>query len=174
MSMLVRNETHNHLSNNQRRLSATIIARCIAVISIMASSGSLIVGADGNLDQLRSWNGKYPSDSPKDKFFSLPEIKRPLQALLTKQDYKLLTQEYGVEAPIKVIGDYLCAKDCRPHNCGSENAAFAINLHSGSINVMMFESDDQGQQHVRWFDSKEKHTTLPPPVQNFLTNFGAE
>jgi len=107
-------------------------------------------------------------------FFAVPDIKQRLIQVLNKQDYKLLTHEYGVETPIKLLGDYLCTKDCRPHNCGSENAAFAIDLRDGSIYVMMHLTDESGKDNVRWFNSNQKYTTLPDAVRNFMTDFSAE
>jgi len=144
----------------------------IALVLITFSCGHGAI-AKGNLDHLKSWAGKYPSDS-KPGFFAVQDIRQPLMRLLNRHDFKLLTDEYSVETPIKLLGDYLCAKDCRPHNCGDENAAFAINLQDGSIYVMMRLMDDRGKENLRWFNSIEKYTTLPQAVRDFMTNFGAE
>jgi hypothetical protein len=129
------------------------------------------VAGQSQSGNLTSWVGKYPTDR-KGKvtrsFFRLPEIRQPLLKLLSKHDFALLTKEYEVETPIKQIGDYLVVKVCRPHNCGDEQAGFAIKLSDGTIHVRMHASDE-----IRWFSSKGKYRDLPREVYDYLEDFSA-
>jgi hypothetical protein len=129
------------------------------------------VAAQGRLSQLRSWAGRYPTHKTgriTRNFFQLPEIRRPLLALLSRKDFNLLTREYGVETPIKQIGDFLAVKVCRPHACDTDQAGFAINLRTGFVYVRMQEG-----QTVRWFSSRDTYMELPQSVQEYLTDFSA-
>ena len=139
----------------------------LALILLCFSGGAV---AQDNFGHLKSWAGKYPTDRKgriTKKFFGLPEIRTPLLRLLSREDFALLTREYSVEAPIKVIGDYLAVKVCKPHDCGDEQASYAINLKTGVIYVRMQLTED-----VRWFASKGSEKDLPPEVRNFISDFG--
>src|SRR5260370_21918390 len=99
---------------------------------------SSVAVAQNSLGHLKSWAGKYPTEKNgrvTTKFFGLPEIRAPLLRLLSRADFDLLTKEYTVEAPIKLIGDYLAVKVCRPHTCADEQAWFTINLRTCAISV---------------------------------------
>jgi hypothetical protein len=129
-----------------------------------------VAAAQNNLGALKSWAGKYPTDRKgrvTKKFFGLPEIRTPLLRLLNHEDFGLLTNEYAVEAPIKLVGDYLAVKVCKPHDCADEQAGFAINLNTGVMYVRM-----QAEEDVRWFASKGKATNLPKEVQDEIGDFG--
>ena len=124
-----------------------------------------------DLGRLKSWTGKYPTERKgrvTTSFFGLPEIRTPLLRLLSRADFNLLTKEYGVETPIKQIGDYLAFKVCRPHACDEEEGAFAINLNTGVMYVRM-----QDGEKVRWFASKGDSKDLPQEVRDFLEDFSA-
>jgi hypothetical protein len=148
----------------------------LALLLFLPAQGAL---SKGKFDYLKSWAEKYPSGDIDTKaganqkaarsFFADPAIRQALSQLLNKRDYKLLTSEYQVETPIKLKGEYICTKNCRPHNCGSENAAMAFDLRDGSVYVMMFDSD-----HQRWFASKGKYTNLPQFVKSYMTDFSAD
>jgi hypothetical protein len=88
--------------------------------------------------------------------------------VLKPRDLKLLTQEYGVETPIKVIGNYISAKVCMPHNCGDENAACAINMQTDEAYVLMHDSNKD-----RWYPAN-KRSQLPQAVQNYMSDFAAQ
>ncbi|HKR00584.1 MAG TPA: hypothetical protein VJT09_07915 [Pyrinomonadaceae bacterium] len=127
--------------------------------------------AQGGLRSLRSWAGKYPTDrrgKVARNFFRVPAVRRPLLGLLSRQDFNLLTRTYGVETPIKLIGDFLAVKVCRPHSCDTDQAGFAINLRTGFVYVRMQEG-----QTVRWFSTRDTYTELPQNVQEYLTDFAA-
>jgi len=133
---------------------------------------SSIAVAQDSLGHLKSWAGKYPTEKKgrvTTKFFSLPEIRTPLLHLLSRADFDLLTKEYAVEAPIKLMGDYLAVKVCRPHNCADEQAGFAINLRTGIIYVRL-----QAEEDVRWVASKGKATDLPKDVQEYMGDFAVQ
>ncbi len=141
----------------------------IAISLLLCFSGTAV--AQAGLANLKSWVGKYPTHKTgkvTKHFFLAAQIRQPLLKLLSKSDYKLLTMEYGVETPIKQIGDYLVVKVCRPHNCSDEQAGFAINLKSGVIYVRMFASDN-----ARWFSSKGIANDLPAEVTEYIEDFSA-
>ena len=124
--------------------------------------------AQNNLARLKAWEGKYPTEKKgrvTRRFFSDPEIRTPLGALLTKDDFDLLTKEYAVETPVMLSGDYLTVKVCKPHMC-FEQAAFAINLANGVIYVRM--ADDENS---KWFSSKGNQTDLPRNVREYMEDF---
>lgn len=132
---------------------------------------SNVVAAQGNLENLRRWTGKYPTlrhGKVTTKFFSLPEVQTPLMKLLSRRDFNLLTRGYAVETPIKQIGDFIAVKVCRAHACDTDNAGFAINLRDGSIYVRMYDNNQ-----LRWFGSGGDYTNLPRNVLDFLNDFSA-
>jgi hypothetical protein len=130
---------------------------------------SNVAVAQGRLDHLRSWAGKYPTERKgrvTTRFFGLPEIRTPLSRLLSRPDFNLLTKEYSVESPIKQIGDYLVAKVCLPHNCGEEQAGYAINLRTGVIYARMQDAEKE-----RWFASRGSDKDLPQAVRDSMGDF---
>lgn len=146
----------------RRNLIALFLLLCCLSSSALAQS---------RWGHLRSWAGKYPTAGKgrvKTSFFALPEIRRPLLRLLSRRDYNLLTREYAVEIPIKLIGDYLLVRDCRPHACDTDNAAFVIDLGDGSIYVKLYDSNE-----ARWFSSKGKPADLPRGVLDYVNDFSA-
>ena len=146
--------------------------KSLAALMLLIICGTLgaTVAAQG-LGHLRSWAGKYPTNKRgrvTTYFFRQPEIQRPLLKLLSRKDFNLLTREYQVETPIKLIGDYLAVKVCLQHACDTDNAAFAINLTNGFIYVKLF-----ADQQSRWFGSGGDYTDLPRDVLDFLNDFSA-
>jgi hypothetical protein len=144
-----------------------------ALILILFYLGGAVAVARGQsrLSHLRAWAGRYPTHKTgrvTRHFFQLPEIRRPVLSLLGRNDFSLLTREYGVETPIKQIGDFLAVKVCRPHACDQDQAGFAINLRTGFVYVRMQEG-----QTVRWFSTRDTYKELPQDVQEFLTDFSA-
>ena len=145
--------------------------KLMVLVPLLLLCFSSAVAAQDGLGHLKSWAGKYPTDRKgkiTTSFFGLPEIRTPLMRLLSRADYNLLTREYGVETPIKQIGDYLAFKVCRPHSCDEEAGGFAINLSTGVIYVRM-----QAGEKVRPFASKGDYKDLPQEVQDFLGDFSA-
>ena len=140
----------------------------LALVAVMGLAGA--ASAQG-LGSLRSWAGKYPTDKRgrvTRNFFRVAAVQRPLSATLSRKDFNLLTRVYVLETPIKELGDYLAVKVCRPHDCGTDAAGFAINLRTGNVYVRMQEGTT-----VRWFASKGDYTDLPGNVQDFLNDFSA-
>src|ERR1044072_1822656 len=138
---------------------------------ILLLCGSTVALAQSSLDQLKRWEGKYPTTKKgriTTKFFAEPAIRTPLLKLLNRDDYNLLTKEYAVETPVKKIGDYLVVKVCKPHMC-FEQAAFAIDLTTGNIFVRM-ELDETPD---RWLASKGSASDLPPDVKSYMEDFSA-
>jgi hypothetical protein len=138
---------------------------------IILLCGGAIALAQGPLDHLKRWEGKYPTTKKgrvTTKFFAEPAIRTPLQKLLSRDDYSLLTKEYEVETPVKKIGNYLAVKVCKPHMC-FEQAAFAIDLTTGNIFVRMALDETPD----RWFASKGSATDLPAEVKQYLEDFSA-
>src|SRR5258708_12614578 len=106
----------------------------LAPLLALCFSSSAI--AQEGLGHLKSWAGKYPTDKKgrvTTSFFGVPEIRTPLLHLLSRANFNLLTKEYAVEAPIKLIGDYLPFKLCRPHDSAPEHPAFPLNLNTVAI-----------------------------------------
>jgi hypothetical protein len=144
--------------------------RLIALALLLFCFGGVAV-AQNNLERLRSWAGKYPTDRKgrvTRRFFAEPQVQQPLLKLLSRRNYNLLTNGYAVETPIKEIGDYLAVKVCRAHNCDDEQAGFAINLRTGLIYVRM-----KNGQEVGWFGSNGNYTDLAQEVQDYLSDFAA-
>jgi hypothetical protein len=142
----------------------------IAIMLLLFCLGGTLRAQSG-LAHLQSWAGKYPTHKTgrvTRKFFQLPEIRRPLSALLSRKDFNLLTREYVLETPIKQIGNFLAVKVCRQHDCGTDQAGFAINLRTGFIYVRMQEGET-----TRWFSTRDTYRELPPNVQEFLNDFSA-
>jgi hypothetical protein len=135
----------------------------------------LLLGGNGTEAQskfthLKTWVGKYPTDSdrkPVRRFFDLPEVRGPLQKLLDKQDLQRLTKEYGVETPIELIDNYLVIHVCKPHDCDTENATLAINLDNGAIHVGIWDGKDK-----RWHSSSGSDKDLPKKVQESIGSVG--
>jgi hypothetical protein len=63
------------------------------------------------------------------------------------------------------MGDFLGTTVCRPHNCGDEQAGFAMNLKTGAMYVRM-----QNGTKERWFASEGKATDLPKEVRDAIGN----
>jgi hypothetical protein len=168
--------------SSQQQFAATMrAARVILLVTLTVGNLALpstSAPAGEKYESLKTWDGKYPSGAFDKKtgdyhkfkvgFFALPEVKQPLDQLLNHKEFELLTKQYEVESPIKTIGEYVCAKNCRAHNCGNENAAFSVDVRDGSIYVMFFDSGKR-----RWLSSKGKYTDLPKDVQNYMADFGA-
>ena len=139
--------------------------------ALLLLSFSSAVVAQSNLDHLKSWADKYPTEKKgrvTKRFFDVPAVRTPLLRLLSRPDFNLLTKEYAVESPIKLIGDYLVAKVCMPHNCGEEQAGFAINLRTGVIYARMQDAEKE-----RWFASKGSDKDLPKEVWDQMGDFSA-
>ena len=140
-----------------------------ALLVLCCLSG--LTSAQSGLAHLQSWAGKYPTHRTGRvvrRFFQLPEIRRPLSRLLSRKDFNLLTSAYGVETPIKQLGNFLAVKVCRPHACDTDQAGFAINLRTGFVYVRMQEG-----QTIRWFSTRDTHRELPQNVQEYLNDFSA-
>ncbi len=139
----------------------------MTVLTLLALSSGVM--AQSNLGHLKSWADKYPTERKgrvTTRFFALPEIRTPLMRLLNRADFNLLTKEYAVESPIKLIGDFLVAKVCMPHDCGEEQAGFAINLRTGLVYTRM-----QDAKKERWFASKGSDKDLPKEVRDQMGDF---
>lgn len=143
----------------------------LVAIALLLCCFSGMTGAQSGLAHLQSWAGKYPTHRTGKvvrRFFQLREIRRPLLTLLSRKDFNLLTREYGVETPIKQLGNFLAVKVCRPHACDTDQAGFAINLRTGFVYVRMQEG-----QTTRWFSTRDTYTELPQSVQEYLNDFAA-
>jgi hypothetical protein len=148
------------IRKNQVLLGAVLLLCC-----------STLAVAQGRLDHLKRWEGKYPTTKKgrvTTKFFAEREIRTPLVGLLSRDDLNLLTREYSVETPVKKIGDYLVVKVCKPHMC-FEQAAFAIVLTTGNIFVRMALDETPD----RWFASKGNAADLPAAVKEYMEDFSA-
>ena len=76
------------IRKNQVLLGAVLLLCC-----------STFAVAQGPLDHLKSWEGKYPTTKKArvtTKFFAEREIRTTLVGLLSRDDLNLLTREYSV------------------------------------------------------------------------------
>ena len=136
-------------------IALTLLFGCLTVSAAQAS-----------LEHLKSWEDKYPRDfyaKPKVNFFKLPEIQLVLTKLLSKDDYRRLTQEFGVQKPIKLSGDYLEVRVCKSHCCPCEHGALIVNLKTGVIHVGINSYPDNED---RWFSTKGSHKDLPTGIRH--------
>ena len=148
-----------------------MIRKKVLFSAIILLGCCVAVLAQGRLDHLKKWEGKYPTTKKgrvTTKFFAEREIRAPLVGLLSRDDLSLLTKEYSVETPVKKMGDYLVVKVCKPHMC-FEQAAFAIDLTTGNIFVRMALDETPD----RWFASKGNATDLPAAVKEYMEDFSA-
>ena len=121
----------------------------------------------GSYAHLKSWEGTFPTyNKSSRKFFSLPEVQRPLKKLLNRRDYYLLTKGHTKEAPIKLIGSYLKAQVCgSPESYACDHhTILVINLDDGSMYVAL----DIFSGEPRYYSTKGKFTDLPQNVQNWF------
>ena len=140
----------------------------LIALPLLLLSFSTAVSSQDKLGHLKSWDGKPTQEiDGKGKvtsdFFALPEIRTPLQRLLSRRDYNLVIKAYSVGSPLKLMGEFLGTSMCRPHNCGDERAGFGINLSTGLIYVRM-----QNGTRERWIISKGKASDLPKEVQDYI------
>ena len=138
--------------------------KSIALILLFACL--TVSAAQGDFEHLKNWEGKYPRDfyaKPKVNFFKLPEIQPALTKLLDKDDYRRLTQEFGVQQPIKRSSDYLEVRVCKSHCCPCEHGALIVNLKTGAIHVGI---NSYPGNKDRWFSSKGSYTDLPTGIRH--------
>lgn len=83
----------------------------------------------GDLDFLKTLNGKYPNDV---KLFDNAPFTERLKKL-TGDRYNFLRETWAVETPMEYSNDVFVASACQAHNCGSTN--FII-VYDFSKNVM--------------------------------------
>ena len=117
--------------------------------------------AQSKLGHLKEWVGINPTFNdfkPRREFLKLPEIRRPLLKLLSRDDYRFLTRTCGKEVPIEMIGDFLIARRCHRYACGNGGGVVIVNLSDGAIHVAILDEDDPEQ---RWFSSNGKYKELP-------------
>lgn len=136
------------------------------IVLVLLLGCSTILSAQRSLEHLKNWEGKYPRDfyaKPKVNFFKLPEIQPALTKLLSKDDYRRLTQEFGVQKPIKLSGDYLEVRVCKSHCCPCEYGVLLVNLSTGVIYVGINSDPDNKD---RWFSTKGSYTDLPITVRH--------
>ena len=134
-------------------------------ILILLGSISPTAIAQGKFGHLKEWVGKYPTFNdfrPRREFLKLPEIKRPLLKLLSRDDYLFLTQTCGKEVPIEIIGDFLIVRRCDRYACGYGGGVVIVNLSDGAIHVAIMDEDDREQ---RWFSTNGKYRELPFEIQ---------
>jgi hypothetical protein len=123
--------------------------------------------AQERLGHLRNWDGQYPTyNKLPQKFFDLPEVRRPLKKLLSQRVYYLLTKGHTKEGPIKIIDHYLKVKVCgSPKSYACDNATIlVIDLNDGS----MYVAFDVFSRRTRYFSTKGKFTDLPQNVQSLF------
>jgi hypothetical protein len=139
-------------------------------VLLVLSLGGAGAEAQSKFAHLKTWVGKYPTDSdtkPVRRFFALPEVRDPLQKLLDQKDLQRLTKEYSVETPIELIDNYLVIHVCKPHDCDGENATLAINMDNGAIHVGIWDGKDK-----KWHSSSGSDKDLPKKIQESIGSGG--
>jgi hypothetical protein len=141
--------------------------RHLIVLPLLLLCFSASAFSQDKLGHLKSWDGKQTQEVDRHgkvtaDFFALPEVRTPLQKLLTPADYNLVTKGYSVGSPLKLMGHFLATTMCRPHNCGDERAGLAINLRTGEMYVRMARGEKE-----RWIPAG-KASALPQDVQDLI------
>jgi len=105
----------------------------------------------GNLMELASLNGQYPTDVA---LLDNPLLTDRLKTLLG-DDYADFRKYWNTETPIVVEDNVLSTTGCEQHNCAGNQYVLQIDLQHNNINVYHFGKDIKSY--------KEKGTiTLPP------------
>lgn len=130
------------------------------------------VAKSGDLGYLREWVGKYSfsgSTKKQKSFFSLPEIKTPLQKLLGKVKFKKLIDGFTGAVPIEEQGNYLILE-------GTSDKAdehlihslVTVNLKNGNLAVAFVTSNYPADST---FESYGNFEELPAAVQKRIMDY---
>lgn len=121
----------------------------------------------GDLRHLRAWAGKYPfsgkaegAPQTEGNFLELPEIRRPLHALVGATRFRRLQDGYYLISPIELVGDSLVL-DFPPNNhlnTESDRVFVILDLGDGALHVAVQQQDGQ----ARWQHSKSQ--TVSPAI----------
>lgn len=77
------------------------------------------------------YNGKYAADI---KLLEQKPLKTRLKEILGKEEADFIAR-YKVTPPLEVDGGLLFNEGCKPHNCGVEEAAIAIDMKKDVIYI---------------------------------------
>ena len=144
------------------------------IIILLLCFSTICAGASAQIITLGGWVNHYPGESlgPNgNSFFDLPEVQQPLQKLLPKTEYNNLVRDYGMQAPIHVVGNLLVVIVCKQHWCPDENAFAIFGLNDKSIVVMFYDDTDGKKQETatKCFSTGPTIASLPDIIkEDFL------
>lgn len=123
------------------------------------SSPEMLTG--GDFRHLRAWAGKYPFSSRAEgapqtegNFLELPEVSRPLRALIGAARFKRLQDGYYLISPIELVGDSLVL-DFPPNNrlnTESDRVFVILDLGDGALHAAVQQQNGQ----ARWQHNKSQ------------------
>src|SRR5690349_12579069 len=124
--------------------------------------GILVLAPVCAAPQTRSLTAKWVDKYPDAKFFNQPQIKGPLQRILTKADFDSLG-DYNVMIPIRRVGDYLLAYRSIKYSEPVASVSLAYGLKDNAVYIVF----SQDEQH-RKFSTKSNEFNLPKEVLDEL------
>ena len=124
--------------------------------------GILVLAPVCAAPQTRSLTTKWVDKYPDAKFFNQPQIKGPLQRILTKADFDSLG-DYNVMIPIRRVGDYLLAYRSIKYSEPVASVSLAYGLKDNAVYIVF----SQDEQH-RKFSTKSNEFNLPKEVLDEL------
>jgi len=127
----------------------------------VVQSDSLHVIEEGRT-ALRAMGGKAAFEGSE-----LPQVKMALIGLLGQDisDFQDRISGPGSAAGINVDGEYASGSACMAHNCGSASAAYAVNLSTGMLYVVIQQDD----RSLKVFGASSRDG-LPPELQKFIAS----
>ncbi len=158
------------MNSNDRQRSSKSLLRAFFMTAMLWLSATAHAE---NLEPLRAWVGKYPSDhlSTKASLLQQAPVKAVLKQILPKAEMALWAR-LDVEAPVRESGAYLIIDRCLPHNCPVQHATLVIDTASGKSWAGFFSRTGQSTS-TRWYGSADNYSVLPDDIQKaFLRRHG--
>ena len=117
--------------------------------------------------ELTNWVGRYPYSCDKrfQNVFEVPEVKKALKKMLTRNEWKRLTDTYALTTPIQLIQDHLIVSCCKPHCCPCEHAMLVVDLKRERFHVGFYRGYYQDKTTIEWISSEGEFHDLPREIQ---------
>lgn len=120
--------------------------------------GILVLAAVSATPQTRPLTTKWVDKYPDAKFYNQPQIKGPLQRILTKADFESI-DDYNLMIPIRKVGDYLVAYRTMKYSEPVASLSVAYGLKDNAVYVVFAQGDNR-----RKFSTKNNEFNLPKEV----------
>jgi hypothetical protein len=126
-----------------------------------------MVRGAGNLNYLKSFNGRYPHDVRL--LGNSSALAKRVKALL-KTRFSFLKERWMVETPIEVEDLTVKAYGCQPHNCENINFITVVDLGKDVVYVGVKENDnlkiysEDGSSNLRIIEWKEAKSDICYPL----------